>query len=185
MVAFGVACLVAMVYAFKANVGGVHNIIPLLYRVPVAGAALQTITIARFCWTLALSLEAGVDPIRSIKMGLNATGSEYYRLGADDAERAIRNGGTMSDALSATGLFPQSFIIEIETAELSGTDAEAMHHLAAQYDERAAAATKALAGIASMVVRIGAFLLILMVVIRMLMNVVGAYGQALHDAQHI
>ncbi len=95
------------------------------------------------------------------------------------------NGGTMSDALAATGLFPQSFIVEIETAELSGTDAEAMHHLAAQYDERAAAATKALAGIASMVVRVGAFLLILMVVIRMLMNVVGAYGQALHDAQNI
>ncbi len=69
----------------------------------------------------------------------------------------------MSDALSATGLFPPSFVIEIETAELSGTDAEAMHHLAAQYDERAAAATKALAGIASMVVRVGAFLLILTV----------------------
>ncbi len=118
-------------------------------------------------------------------MGLNATGSDYYRLGADDAERAIRNGGTMSDALSATGLFPPSFVIEIETAELSGTDAEAMHHLAAQYDERAAAATKALAGIASMVVRVGAFLLILTVVIRMLITVGSSYGQALQDAQNI
>ncbi len=62
MVIFGFASLVALVYAFRANVGGVHNIIPLLYRIPVAGSALQTITIARFCWTLALSLEAGVDP---------------------------------------------------------------------------------------------------------------------------
>src|SRR5690606_24245652 len=34
------------IVAFHKNFAGIHNLIPLLYRIPVAGAALQTITLS-------------------------------------------------------------------------------------------------------------------------------------------
>ena len=49
--------------------------IPLFYLIPVVGPSLQTITLARFSWTLSLALESGIDPIRSVSMSLDSTAS--------------------------------------------------------------------------------------------------------------
>ena len=63
-----------------------QNVVPLIYMIPKLGAAIQTITISRFCWTMALALDSGLDPIRSIRLSLDSTDSEYYQSAADDAE---------------------------------------------------------------------------------------------------
>ncbi len=171
--------LVAVLIAFQKNFAGVHNLVPLLYRIPVAGPALQTITLARFCWTLALSLDAGSDPIRAIQLGLDATDSEFYRTAKDDVERSIRSGKTMSEALLATGVFPDDFITHVEVAELSGTDAEALQHLAADYDLRARAAMKTLAGLASGVVWVSVVVLMVFMILRMVFRITGGINEAL------
>ncbi len=167
------------IVAFHKNFAGIHNLIPLLYRIPVAGAALQTITLSRFTWTLALSLEAGVDPIRAIHLGLDTTDSDFYRSGKEDVVNAIRRGATMSEALLATGVFPDEFITAVEVAELSGTDAEAMHHLAADYDDRARRAVHTLAGLASGIVWAGVIIVIVALSLRMLMRISGGIQDAL------
>ncbi|TVP97674.1 MAG: general secretion pathway protein GspF [Planctomycetaceae bacterium] len=167
------------IWAFLNNVAGVHNLIPILYRIPVAGRALQTITLSRFTWTLALSLEAGIDPIRAIQLGLDATASDFYRSGKEDVVLAIRGGKTMSEALDATGIFPSDFLSEIEIAELSGTDAEALQHLAAQYDERATRAMETLATIASRVIGLAVMVLMVGLILRMAMRIMGGIQDAL------
>ena len=171
--------LAALILGFQKNVAGVHNLIPLLYKIPAAGEALQTITLSRFCWTLALSLEAGIDPIRSLQMSLDATDSDYYQSAKDDVEKSIRGGSTLSEALLHTGVFPDEFVTEVGVAEMSGTDAEAMHHLAAQYDVRAKAAMRTLATIASGVVWASVVIGMVVLILRMLMNISGAYNEAL------
>ena len=184
VIAFGLM-IVAMIIGFQKNVAGVQNLVPVLYKFPVAGTALQTITLSRFCWTLALSLEAGVDPIRSIHLGLDATDSEYYRSAKDDIEKSIRGGSDMGEALLATGVFPDEFITEIEVAEMSGTDAEAMHHLAAQYDIRAKSAMRTLASFASGLVWALVVIGMVVLILRMLMTVGGMYSNAINDASNI
>lgn len=173
------AIIVGGIVAFQKNFAGVQNLIPLLYRVPVAGAALQTITLSRFTWTLALSLEAGIDPIRAIHLGLDATDSDFYRSGKDDVVAAVRSGKTMSEALLATGVFPDEFITAVEVAELSGTDAEAIHHLAADYDDRAQRAMRALAGIASGTIWVAVVILMVVLILRMLMRISGGINDVL------
>lgn len=170
--------IVAAIVGFQKNVAGVQNLIPLLYRIPVAGSALQTITLSRFTWTLALSLEAGIDPIRAIHLALDATDSDFYRSGKDDVVKAIRGGKTMSEALLATGVFPDDFITQVEVAELSGTDAEAMHHLAADYDDQAKRAVQTLAGLASGSVWAAVVILMVAMILRMLMGI----GSGISDA---
>lgn len=167
------------IWAFVNNFAGVHNLIPILYRIPVAGRALQTITLSRFTWTLALSLDAGIDPIRAIHLGLDATASDFYRSGKEDVVAAIRGGKTMSEALEATGIFPEEFLSEVEIAELSGTDAEALNHLAAQYDERATRAMETLAMLASRAIGLGVMLLLVGLILRMAMRIMGGIQEAI------
>lgn len=169
----------AAILAFRKNVAGVQNLIPLLYRIPVAGPALQTITMARFSWTLSLALDAGLDPIRSVSLALDSTDSDYYRQGQPDVERAIRAGETLAGGLRTCDRFPDDFLTRIEIAELSGTDAESIDHLARDYDERAKMAMKAIAGLASTLIWVGVIVTMVFLIFRLLFSVMGMYDQAL------
>lgn len=150
-----------LVWAYFRNVGGLQNIVPLIYMIPGLGPQIQTITIARFCWTLSLTLGAGLDPMRSIRLALDSTGSDYYRSAAGDAEQAIRNGATLSGAIEATHLFPDDLVQRIEIAEHSGTDAESIEYLTEEYDEKARRAVKAIAGIVAVTIWISVALMII------------------------
>lgn len=171
--------IVGGIVAFQKNLGGVHNLIPLLYRVPVAGPALQTITLSRFVWTLALSLDAGIDPIRAIQLALDSTDSDFYRSAKDDVEKSIRDGRTMSETLLATGIFPDEFITAIEVAEISGTDAEAMQHLAADYDDRARRAMQTLATVASRTIGAAVMITLVFLILKMAMTITGGLRDAM------
>lgn len=174
-----VAIVLACIWAFRRNLGGVQNLVPLLYMIPVLGPSLQTITLARFCWTLSLTLDAGLDPIRGVGLALDATDSDYYRAGAEKSETAIRGGATLADALRAADVFPEDFLGRVEAAELSGTDAESIGGLAREYDDRARLAMSALAKLASGLVWITMLVVMLFFIIRLIMNVLGAYSSAL------
>ena len=170
--------IVATIWAFSRNVAGLQNLAPLLYLIPMLGPAIQTITISRFCWTMALALDAGLDPIRSIEMSLDSTGSDYYRAGYEDAKTAIQNGATLAGSLKATSIFPDDFIARVDIAEHSGTDAESMQYLAKEYDERARSAVKILSGIATAIVRIT----IAGILIFFIFRIFGMYIGAIQDA---
>lgn len=171
--------LLGFVWAFSRNVAGLQNLIPLFYKIPVIGPAIQTITLARFSWTLSLALDAGLDPIRSISLALDSTDSDYYRSGDDDAERAIRAGATLAGGLRATEIFPDDYLTRIEISELSGTDAESIEGLANEYDERAKMAMKTIAGVASASIWISVLVFMVFMILRLLMNVSSMYGEAL------
>jgi len=174
-----VGMIVGGVVAFQKNLGGVHNLIPLFYQIPVVGSAIQTITLSRFTWTLALSLDAGIDPIRAIHLGLDSTDSDFYRSAKDEVVQSIRGGRTMSEALLATAVFPDDFITAVEVAEISGTDAEAIQHLAVDYDDRARRAMQTLATVASRAIGAGVMLLLVALILRMAMRIMGGIQDAI------
>jgi type II secretory pathway component PulF len=173
---FGI--LAAMVWAFMRNIAGVQNLIPLFYKIPIIGPAIQTITISKFCWTLSLSLGSGLDPIRSIDLALDSTDSDYYRSASRDAENAIRGGSTLAGALQATSLFPKDFISRIEIAEHSGTDAESIDFLTKEYDERAKRAIKVIAGVATVLIRITVMGVLIFLIFRLASSYIGALNSA-------
>lgn len=173
------AILVAAFVAFQKNVGGVQNTIPLLYKIPVLGNALQTITLSRFTWTLALALDAGLNPIAAIRLALDSTDSAFYQSGAADAENSIRDGATLTEALQATDLFPDEFLTQVGVAEISGTDAESIDYVARDYDERAKSAMRTISGLATGVVWLGVAGAIIFVIFRIVMSIAGVYNEAL------
>lgn len=168
-----------VVWAFFKNLGGVQNLAPLLYMIPKAGPSIQTITISRFCWTMAMALDSGLDPIQSIRLSLDSTDSDYYRASGDDAENAIRGGATLAGAIEATEVFPTEFIARVDIAEHSGTDAESMQQLAVEYDERAKTAIKWLTGLATIIIRVGVALFLIFLIFRIASTYIGALNGAM------
>jgi type II secretory pathway component PulF len=174
---FGI--IAALYWGFSRNIGGSQNLIRLFYLIPKLGSAVQTITLSRFAWTLALALDAGLDPIRSIALALDSTDSDYYRAGTQPSEDAIRSGETLAGALKSTDIFPDEFLLLVETAELSGTDSESIERLARDYDERAQLAMKTISGIATGVIWISVMGFLLFMIFRILMTISGFYSEAL------
>lgn len=176
---FMIAIIFGAIFAFNRNVAGVQNIVPLLYMIPKIGPALQTITLSKFCTAMALAFESGLDPIRSIQLGLAATASDYYRGGGELAKDAIRGGADLAQALDATHLFPRDLINQVDLAEISGTSAEAMNRLASDYDQRARTAVVVLAGIATFLIRATVIGFFVFMILRMAMKYLGAIDSAL------
>ncbi len=166
-------------WAFNRNVAGIQNLIPLIYMIPKIGPSIQTITLSRFCWTLALALDAGLDPIRSIRLALDSTDSDYYRAGADDAEKAILAGASLAGGIEATKLFPPDFIGRVEISEHSGTDAESIEYLAREYDERAKTAVRVLSGIATIIIRVTVILVFVFLIFRIAATYINALNSAM------
>jgi len=173
------AAIAATIWAYRSNLGGVQNIVPLIYRIPVIGDAIQTITLSRFTWTLALGLETGLNPIPAIELALDATDSDYYRSGAADSEKAIRAGRSLAGALEETHLFPHELIMQVEVAEMSGTDAESINHLAEDYDRRAQSAIQTISGVATGLIWLSTAGVLIFLIVRLVMNIAGVYSSAL------
>jgi type II secretory pathway component PulF len=173
--------LYALYWGYRNNIGGVQNLIPLVYKIPVLGPALQTITLARFSWTLSLCLDAGLDPIQSVGLSLESTDSDFYRAGGKDAEACIRQGKSLAESLAATYAFPKDFLGQVELAELSGTDAESMGGLAREYDARARIAMKTLSNIASGAIWVSIVVFILFLIFQVIINGLGDYYGTLNE----
>ena len=165
-------------YAVRNNWLNFQALVPLMYQIPKIGDAIQTITLSRFIWTLAMSADAGLDPFRAIDLSLDSTDSEYYRSESDTAKEAIRNGATLEEALRKTDIFPDNFLAELEVAELSGTSAESLAHLARMYDEKAKMAMKVIGGFATGAIWLGLSGLLVFVILKMALRVFGVYQDA-------
>ncbi|MEL6106266.1 MAG: type II secretion system F family protein [Planctomycetota bacterium] len=174
------AVLVGLYTAFMGNLGGVQNMVPIVYLVPKVGPSLQTITLSRFTRTLSLALAAGLDPIRSVKLSLDSTDSAYYRSGGSIFESAIRDrGDTMAGGLRSTDLFPDPFLQLVEVAELSGTESESIDHIANEYEEQARGAMRVLSGVATGVIWVVVAGCLIFMIMRIAMTYVGGINDAL------
>jgi type IV pilus assembly protein PilC len=114
-------------------------------QVPVIGGCLKTAALSRFSWTLSLTLDAGLDALRALRLSLRSTQNAYYTSHSAEAERVIASGREFHEALRATGVFPEDFLTSLETAELAGTPGATLQRLATEYRERAKAAARILA----------------------------------------
>ena len=173
---FGAIGLIVM--AIRNNWLNLHAAIPIFYLIPKIGPAIQTITLARFCWTLAIALDAGLDPMRSVALALDSTGSDYYRSETKTATTAIRSGQSLGESLEKTHIFPSEFLNSLEVAEISGTDAESLSSLAAQYDERAKIAVRTIAGVATVAIWLLVAIVLVTLILRMAFRVFGAMHEA-------
>jgi type IV pilus assembly protein PilC len=161
------AAVAGSVYAFRNGRLGTAPI-QMAMATPGLGKVIQVFSLARFCWTLSLSLGSGADARTSLRLALRSTQNPYYASHTQEVDQAILNRGVeMHEALRGTDVFPADFLHSLETAELAGASSEALEKLAQEYQRRAETTSKVMTVAAAMIVYGGVALFIIMLIFRL------------------
>ena len=111
-----------------------------ILRVPVLGPALQTLALSRLAWSMHLTMNAGMELRKSLRLSLRNTGSARYIDATEKIDATIADGNSIYESFYEAGCFPPDFLDSVEVGEHSGKLVESMAHLSRQYQEQARAA---------------------------------------------
>lgn len=124
---------------------------PFLMTIPGVGYCMRTFAIARFSWCFSLTQQAGMNLKPSLESSLKATGNGAFISCTSEVWQRLSSGETLTDSLTATGLFPAEYLQIVDTAEISGTVPEALDRLSHTFDQDA---QRAMTWLAAMLARV-------------------------------
>jgi len=175
----GVAALFGLVVScIRRGMVWTRPVQRLVMRVPKIGRILETLAMGRFAWSLSLTLKAGVEVRRAMKLALSSTRNARYtdRIEAVDGELSL--GHSIHDALRAGAVFPVDFLDAVAVGEESGNLVESMAHLSRIYHEQARAAL----GVLNTLLGVVVWLIVAAFIIAMIFRLFSFYLGVLNDA---
>lgn len=107
-----------------------------LLRLPLIGTLLRGADTGRFARTLSILAASGVPALEALGIAATVIGNRPLRAAVQQAAGQVREGGSLSRSLEASGQFPAMFLHLIAIGEESG-QLDTMLHRAADYQERA------------------------------------------------
>ena len=122
IIGIAVIFFILLPWAFYKNVRFFRVIVSaILLNVPFYGSAIRKLAIARFCSTMAMGINAGLDIRNTIKYSARAMSNALLERKALKAIEHIESGKTIAESLTITGIFPLFISQMFQTGELSGT----------------------------------------------------------------
>ena len=147
-------------------------------KVPMLGGAIQTLSLARFAWTLQLTMAAAIDVKRALSLALASAHNVEYTDREPFILEMITRGQSIHETLAAARIFPIEFIQAVEVGENSGRLAETMSIVANQQLEAAGRAFAVLTRIAGYLV----WLAVAVIIIALIFRLFGAYVNTINRA---
>ncbi len=132
---YGVILL--MIYAGQSRHGeGWRGVLESLLRpVPLLGTARRYLALGRLAGSLEALLSAGVTIIEAWELAANASGSPALRRTVLAWRPLVEGGQTPAEALSASAKFPDFFVHQYTTGEISGKLDDSLGRLHQYYQE--------------------------------------------------
>jgi len=109
----------------------------LAMHLPIIGPCLRYLALSRLTWALGMALDSGMEARRSVELSILATQNPYYLSRTDRVMAVIAKNREFYEAFRDAEGFPDDFLLEMETAEISGTLSEALVRMSQSYDEKA------------------------------------------------
>lgn len=98
-------------------------------RLPIVGALLQRLIIARVCGVFAILYGAGIPILECLRSGEAVAGNRAIQRALHEASRRIADGGGISASFVATGLFPPLVIRMLRMGESTGALDQALENV--------------------------------------------------------
>lgn len=115
-----------------------------LLHMPLAGAMLRKIALARFVHSFAILYESGIGIVASLRSAKATLGNRVLEAMLDDAEARILSGSSLSSAME--GILPSFSLQIIRIGERSGMLGKSLHDIAETQDREVTALTERLIG---------------------------------------
>lgn len=103
-----------------------------LLRLPIAGRIIRGLNAARLASTLAILVGGGVPLLTALQAATGVITSLPMRQAVEEAERQVREGGSLHRALKRSGQFPPMMVHLIGSGEASGQLAPLLNRAAEQ-----------------------------------------------------
>jgi type II secretory pathway component PulF len=126
-------------------------------KIPVLGQCLESLALSRLTWALALALDSGMDARRAVTLSIRSAQNPYYESALSRVAAGIRANRQFHESFADGGVFPNDFLQQLEVAEMAGATTEALLRLAKEYEDRARTAMRVLTAIATVVVMLLVF----------------------------
>jgi type II secretory pathway component PulF len=131
------AAIIGIYYFLLKPMGGTRPVHEAALRLPVLSAVVRNLALSRFSLVMGLMMEAGVPVKQSLLRSFTASGNAAFSARGPAAAEVVEKGGTLSDALDGTGLFPREYMDIVRVAEESGKLSERFQWLASHHADRA------------------------------------------------
>ena len=107
----------------------------LSLRIPVVGELVRKASIARFSRTLGTLVAAGVPILDSLTITARTAGNKVVEGAIVDVRESIREGRTMAEPLTQSGVFPPMVCQMIGAGEMTGAIDQMLQKIADFYEE--------------------------------------------------
>jgi type IV pilus assembly protein PilC len=174
LIGYGIPALLVVLYLVVVKqLGGTRLVHEVVLQIPVLGGVMRSLALARFSLVLYLMYEGGVPVAESLRRAFEGTNNGAFAARATKAVQAVEKGGTLTDALLATGLFPPDYMEVISVAEESGKITERLDWLAKNYGERAETAMGALVSVVAKLIYACVAIIIIIFIFRIFSQYLG------------
>src|SRR5436309_797900 len=140
-----VIALVALVFGVKQirkDKKGRYLTDSLLLKLPIIGALLRKIAVARFTRTLGTLITSGVPILEGLSITARTSGNAVLEEALMRVRKAIEEGRTIVDPLRESGVFPNMVTQMIGVGEATGAMDAMLQKIADFYEDEVDAATK-------------------------------------------
>jgi type IV pilus assembly protein PilC len=131
-------------YFFGSTAEGKEIWDRLILRLPLAGAVVRKVIIARFARTLSTMLKSGVPVISALEIVKRTAGNVVIERAIERAIVSISEGGAIAGFLEKSGVFTPVVTRMIAIGEETGALEELLEKVAAFYEQDVAVAVKRL-----------------------------------------
>jgi type IV pilus assembly protein PilC len=134
-----------IVYGMKQirkNRKGKYYFDAALLKLPIMGALLRKIAVARFTRTLGTLITSGVPILEGLSITARTSGNAVLEEALMKVRKAIEEGRTIVDPLKECGVFPNMVTQMIGVGEATGAMDSMLQKIADFYEDEVDAATK-------------------------------------------
>ena len=146
-------------------------------KVPGLGGAFRDLAIARFAWTLQLTMGAALDVKRALELSLKSTHNVQFTDHQKLVHDMIQTGESIHETLAATHAFPIELLHAIQVGEESGRLVETMEVVARQQLDSARRAMAMLTKFAGYLVWFVVAAIIISVIFRLFGSYIGTINE--------
>jgi type IV pilus assembly protein PilC len=105
---------------YYATYGGRRTIDRIVLKLPILGAIMQKIAVARFCRTLATLISSGVPILDGLEITARTSGNAIVEDAIMAVRKAVESGMTLAQPLKESGVFPPMVVQMIGVGEQTG-----------------------------------------------------------------
>lgn len=119
----------------RTNEYAANKMDEFILRLYIVGPIIKKSIIARFTRTLAITLDAGLPIVDSMKSMIPIMGNRKYSKGLANVCDDIINGNQLASSLESTRLFPNMVVQMVSVGEASGSLGEMLNNIANYYED--------------------------------------------------